>query len=160
MRYRSLLIALILIVGCRVENTSSSSSSAQASPKIKSYDDVETFPQSVRSVIDVLKTMRPGCSIDEFQSTLKQNEAVKTPYGHYKDFEYYWSIKSDSETPPFFIVAGAFFITEDGYKLTYSTVNIVEESGGKWRTIWCIEYQPDDVTPFHSPILRGVSNDG
>lgn len=105
--------------------------------------------------------MRPGCSIDEFQSTLKQIESVETPYGHFKDFEYYWSIETDSETPPYFIVAGAFFITDDGNKLTYSTVNIVEEeTGGKWRTIWCIEYNPKGVEPFHPPRIHQNANDG
>lgn len=160
MRFLLLLISLLILPGCRAKHADSHASSAQKRPNIKSYDDLQQFPQSVRSVVDLLKTMRPGCSIDEFQSALKQNEAVETPYGHFKDFEYYWSIETDSENSPFFIVAGAFFITDDGYKLTYSTVNIVEESGGKWRTVWCIEYNPDDVTPFHPPKIRGIPNGG
>jgi len=156
MRILIILFTLTCLIGCN----GSKSDSVHTSPKVRSFGDTEEFPQSVRSVIELLKTMPPGCSIDEFQSALKQSGTIKTPFQHYKDYEHYWTIQTGSDNPPFFIIAGRFASTDNGYELTYSTLNVVEESGGKWKTIWCIEYQPDNVTPFSQPRLRGVSTDG
>lgn len=160
MRLTFVFPTLFLLLGCGGDRSDSIATEKQTRIlKTRSYDNIEKHSPAVQSVIKRLKKMQPGYSVDSFQRELKKTWVVDTPYQHFKDFEYYWSLEKRNEESPSYIIAGAFFISDDGYKLTYATINIVEQPKGKWRTIWSIEYQPDGVKPFHHPKIRGVEDD-
>jgi hypothetical protein len=75
-----------------------------------------------------------------------------------KDFESYWEIDTGSSQFPRFIVVGH-FASRDGVQLTHTTVNIVEESGGAWRTIWLADYA-SETRAILPPRIRGQPTAG
>ncbi|ELP34501.1 hypothetical protein RBSWK_01587 [Rhodopirellula baltica SWK14] len=75
------------------------------------------------------------------------------PVQHFKDFEFYWKIDTDLPDSTAFIIA-ATFVPIDGYHLTHATVNVVEQPGGTWRTIWLSDY-PSSTPDAIPPRIRG-----
>ena len=112
--------------------------------RIKSYESAEDHPSNVVELMKVLEGLAPRCSIKEFEAGLTVTGVVEVPYGHFKDWEYYWKVKSHDRERPDYVLAGAFLPNEES-ELIYATINLIENPGGSWRTVWSIEYLPDEL---------------
>ena len=122
------------------------------------FEDITKHPAVVQAVITELERIPGGCSLEEFELRLEKIGDVNVPRQHFKDLESYWAIDAGSSRFPRFIIAGNFAIL-NGLHLTYATVNIVEEPGGAWRTIWLADYA-SETPAILPPRIRGQPNAG
>lgn len=121
-------------------------------PTITAFEHIRKHPVEVQVVIAGLKRIPGDCSLEDFETRLQKIEHVSTRHYFFKDFEYYWKIETDSVNGPTYILAGT-FMPGKPYRLSYVTLNIIETSGGPWRTIWLADY-PSDRPKAIPPIVR------
>lgn len=148
------LIVIAFLLGCPQRELVVESGHNHSSI-VRVYNGFENAPKEVSNLAARIETMGGNWSCDEFESALAKSGVVDTPYQHFKDFERYWRIHTDSKYEISFVLAAAFAGPIDEEKLCYATVNLVEESGGAWRTVWSIKYNPPNSTFDLLPITRG-----
>ncbi len=142
MRLSPLLPALTLLLGCGPDKGATGNPEIDASiPGVTSYDDLASHPESVQAVARKIEDIPPGSSVEDYQKALSQTGLIEVPYEHFKDYKYYWRVRSSDENPPMYIVTGAFAHLTDN--LAYSTIDVIMEAGGEWRTIWSIQHDPE-----------------
>ena len=110
-----------------------------------SLEDLSRKPALVQSIIGELSGLRDGSSLEQFELELNRLGNIEVPYAHHKDFEFYWSINSDSPSTSQFIIAANFTPSENAYRLTHA--HIIEASAGSRRTIWLADYGGHQLLP-------------
>lgn len=133
-----ILLLAILLVATGCENR----------PRGIYYGNTSDISGTITEVIKVIESLSPGLSIEEYQAAIAKIGKVDTPYGHFKDHEYYWTIKEGSDI---YIIAGAFSSMVDN--LSYSTISVVEENG--WRTFYSYRHDLERGLDIR---LRGINS--
>ena len=124
--------------------------------ELKTFDNIANHPISVQCVVEHLKTIKAGCSIEDFELVMSKTGIVSNGPVHYKDLHYFWTINTfQGRGYPQYYVRG-WFLSDKGWDfsghLVWATVDVVDEAH-EWRTIWLIEYQQ---SKSHPPWIRGL----
>jgi len=131
-----------MLAACKSKNENATTNETPSSKSgVTVYEDLAGHPESVRVIVEEIANIPAGSSRDEYQNILKQIGKVEVPYQHFKDYEYYWKIRSSDWDWPAYMVTGAFARFSDG--LAYSSISIIEQPGSKRKTIWSIQHDPD-----------------
>ena len=144
MRFATILSASILLTACGSGDREPNQSTSPERPR---HDNFAGHPDSIRSLANQIEKIPPRVSIEEFQSALEETGLVEIPYGHFKDLEYYWTIKTPDEDPPSYLLTGMFNFSPDQRSLVLARITAIDGAGNRTKTIWALEHAHAGTTP-------------
>lgn len=108
-------------------------------PGVIFYEDLSRHPAEIETIAREIGAMKSDLSLEEYQKTLAQTGLVETPYGHFKDFEYFWEIKLPAGSTGRYSITAAFATFTDD--LAYSSISV----GVPKEKIFAIQHNPEST---------------